>query len=600
MKMVWYNFLMVTLRVLVTLAVLLGSVLQAFAVAKKPLEPWDVPIELTIPEILSGDYDNKPAFLIGTVLDVIDDTSDPKYVFLLVTDSTNNILAPVKDAKQDYGRLKALIGARVQLTGLPDSYVQKAMRRHLPRRFNVTGIGGIKRLSAATDIFAAPDILTLDGARPEEIARASRHRTCGRALAVWGGDMALVETASNRLVRVEFADGDLPHCGDSIEAVGYPETDLCHVNLSRAQWRLATTQPPPPSKPPRAYSLTQLLEAEGISVFPLTVYGQPIRVRGTVKTLPRDGSFLLEDASHILTIDIGSLDNIPDRLQENCRLEATGIYIVDIDVWRPNVQFPKIRGVRLVVCKADDLRIITSPPWWTVGKLLGVIGGLLAVILALFIRNRLQKRFGTLKLAERTRLAVELHDTLAQNLTGVSMELEAASKLRGDAPPTMLAHVDIAAKALKSCRGELRNCLWDLRSQALEESDMTRAVRRTLQPLVTTAHLGIRFNVPRAALSDNTAHALLRIIRELVTNAIHHGKASQVRVAGTVDDGVLACSVTDNGCGFDPDAAPGVLQGHFGLQGIRERIQQLGGTFRLESAAGHGTKATITIQNPLS
>ena len=581
------------------LAVLLGSVLWATAAAKKSVMPWEKPIELTIPEIFSGDYDYKPSFLIGTVLDVIDDTTDPEHIFLLVTEEADSILAPVKNAKNDYQRLKSLIGSRVHLSGNPDPYVQVDKRRHMPRRFNVPNTAGIKVLSAAADIFAAPDIMTLDGARPEEIARASRHRTCGRALAVWGGDMALVETASNRLVRVEFADGDLPRCGDTVETVGYPETDLCHINLTRARWRPHTSPTTAIPRPPRDYSLTQLLESEGVSIFPLTVYGQLIRVKGTVKTLPRDGSFLLEDASHILTIDIGSLDNIPDRLQENCRLEATGIYIVDIDVWRPNVQFPKIRGVRLVVCKADDLRIIASPPWWTVGKLLGVIGGLLAVILALFIRNRLQKRFGTLKLAERTRLAVELHDTLAQNLTGVSMELEAASKLRGDAPPTMLAHVDIAAKALKSCRGELRNCLWDLRSQALEESDMTRAVRRTLQPLVTTAHLGIRFNVPRAALSDNTAHALLRIIRELVTNAIHHGKASQVRVAGTVDDGVLACSVTDNGCGFDPDEVPGVLQGHFGLQGIRERIQQLGGTFRLESAAGHGTKATITIQKPL-
>ena len=587
-------------KFLFLLAVLLCSVPWATAAAKKSVMPWEKPIELTIPEIFSGDYDYKPSFLTGTVLDVIDDTTDPQHIFLLVSDGHDSILAPVKNAKNDYQRLKSLIGSRIQLSGNTDSYVQGDKRRHMPRRFNVSNASRIKVLSAATDIFAAPDILSLDGARPEEIARASRHRVCGRVLAVWGGDMTLVKTTSNRLVRAEFADADLPRCDDAVEIVGYPETDLCHINLTRARWRLATAQPPSPSKPPCDYSLAKLLEADGVSVFPLTVYGQLIRVTGTVKTLPRNGLLLLEDASHVLSIDVSSIGDIPDGLQENCRLEATGIYIVDIDVWRPNVQFPKIRGVRLVIRKADDLRIIASPPWWTVGKLLAVIGGLLAVILALFIRNRLQKRFGTLKLAERTRLAVELHDTLAQNLTGVSMELEAASKLRGDAPPAMLAHVDIAAKALKSCRGELRNCLWDLRSQALEEPDMTRAVRRTLQPLVTTAHLGIRFNVPRAALSDNTAHALLRIIRELVTNAIHHGKASQVRVAGTVDEGILACSVADNGCGFDPDAAPGVLQGHFGLQGIRERIQQLGGTFRLESAAGHGTKATITIQNPLS
>ena len=193
---------------------------------------------------------------------------------------------------------------------------------------------------------------------------------------------------------------------------------------------------------------------------------------------------------------------------------------------------------------------------------------------------------------------MELHDTLAQNLTGVSMEIEAANDLRGDAPKPMLNHLGIAAKALKSCRDELRNCLWDLRSQALEEQDMSKVVLKTLQPVVNDSRLAVRFNVPRARLSDNTAHALLRVVRELVVNAIRHGNASAIKVAGTIDGNNLLCSVSDNGCGFEPETAPGILQGHFGLQGIQERIDEIGGTFEIASTPGTGTKATISIPIP--
>ena len=127
---------------------------------------------------------------------------------------------------------------------------------------------------------------------------------------------------------------------------------------------------------------------------------------------------------------------------------------------------------------------------------------------------------------------------------------------------------------------------------------MNTAILRTLQPHVNDSRIAVRFNVPRAKISDNTAHALLRVIRELVINAIRHGNATAVRVAGSLDPDVLRCSVTDNGSGFDPETAPGVLQGHFGIQGMRERIDELGGTLTLDSAPGKGAKATITIPLP--
>ena len=196
---------------------------------------------------------------------------------------------------------------------------------------------------------------------------------------------------------------------------------------------------------------------------------------------------------------------------------------------------------------------------------------------------------------ERTRLAVELHDSVAQSLTAVSMEIAAANELRGDAPADMMDHLNVAERTLKSCRDELRNCLWDLRNQALDENDMNKAILRTLQPHIASQQLKVTFNVPRSRLSDNTAHAILRIVRELVLNAIRHGKATTICVAGELDKNELRFSIRDDGCGFDPADAPGISQGHYGLQGIRERIDRLGGSLDISSSKGRGTDVTVVM-----
>ena len=86
------------------------------------------------------------------------------------------------------------------------------------------------------------------------------------------------------------------------------------------------------------------------------------------------------------------------------------------------------------------------------------------------------------------------------------------------------------------------------------------------------------------------------MIRELVSNAIRHGRATKIRVAGEYHDGTLSFSVGDNGCGFDPLAVPGPSQGHFGLEGIRERTDRLDGSVKIESEPGKGTKVNVKLK----
>ena len=122
------------------------------------------------------------------------------------------------------------------------------------------------------------------------------------------------------------------------------------------------------------------------------------------------------------------------------------------------------------------------------------------------------------------------------------------------------------------------------------------AIRQTLEPTLGSADLALRFNVGRDQLDERTAHAVLSIIRELVSNAIRHGRARHVDIGGSLEKATLRFSVRDDGAGFDPDDPSGPAEGHFGLEGVRARVKRLSGTFDIRSAPGEGTCATVTIR----
>ena len=124
---------------------------------------------------------------------------------------------------------------------------------------------------------------------------------------------------------------------------------------------------------------------------------------------------------------------------------------------------------------------------------------------------------------------------------------------------------------------------------------MTEAAMRTLAPYRENADVQVRFNVPRKNLSESAVHTVLRIIRELVVNAIRHGGAKSVKIAGEYHGGTVSFSVRDNGFGFDPATAPGPRQGHFGLQGVRERLDKFNGNLMIDSRPGKGTRIFVTL-----
>ena len=572
---------------------------------------------VTIKDILSGAYDARPVRTSGILRDFFRDELDPEFIVLIVNQDDATLYASIPH-REKCTALDSLLGQSIPLYGLCDPH-PSGSRRKIGRLLRLRDIDEIENAAQSSpDPFKVPLLSEISRLQPDELVSSGRCRALGRVLAVWHPNMFLIKTPKGETARVELISGQSPHPGDDVEIVGFPETDLYRINFTRAMWRPASRLAV------RLDAVTGISANDLMTNYKMTqavnadLYGRTVCLRGIVRSLPsvgNDGRFYLESDGYTLPVDISANPVLAEKLEIGSVIDVTGVCVMDIENWRPNLVFPHIKEVMIVTRTPDDIVVIRRPPWWTPARLMIVIGSLLAVLVGILIWNRalkalaekrgkalaneeLERLESDLKVCERTRLAVELHDSIAQNLTGVSMEIDTA--LRGDEPlpPAAAQHMGRALRTIDSCRGELRNCLWDLRSQALEEEDMNKAIRLTLSQTIGKANLIVRFNVPRSRFTDNTAHTLLRIIRELAANAVRHGHATEIKVAGSIEDNVLKFSVRDNGCGFDPDACPGVLDGHFGLQGVRERVASFEGNLRIESAPGKGTRISVSINAP--
>ena len=568
-------------------------------------------------DLATGHYDDQFVAIKGCVRDAFIDDIDPNFGVIILDTNPSKINVVLSSATLSLTNLESLISAHVAVEGLCVSQ-SIGTRRMCGRQIHAAGLQAVHVLdNTIGTLFDVQNLENLSSISGEAVSRMGHRRIFGKVLAAWGDSCFLVRYMNRDIVRVEVSRGNLPSYGEWVEAVGFPETDMFFVNLSRAHWR-PHGQSLPPDEPVQDVSPSDiLLDATGRNRFNIRYHGQAVRLRGKLLSVPSsdDRRLILESNGFNVPVDTSANPSLANGLSAGCQVSITGICVMDIESWRPNAIFPRIKGFSIVPRTSKDIIVLARPSWWTPGRLtaaLCTLGALLVGILLwnTTLRRRVERRSrelsqetvarvtSELKVGERTRLAMELHDSIVQSLTGVSMEIRTADRIADEDRAGMHQHLSLAVKTLDSCRKDLRNCLWDLRNQTLEDEDVNDAIRRTLAPHIGGTELAVRFNVPREMFCDNTAHTILRIIRELTINAIQHGKATSIKVAGSVEGGKLLFSVRDNGCGFDPDTAPGMAQGHFGLQGIRDRIESFEGEMSVQSTPGKGTKVTIALTVP--
>ena len=200
-------------------------------------------------------------------------------------------------------------------------------------------------------------------------------------------------------------------------------------------------------------------------------------------------------------------------------------------------------------------------------------------------------------LDERARLAREIHDTIAQGLTGVVTQLEAAGAADDD-PQVRRRHVDIARSLARESLTEARRSVEALAPGRLADARLPDAITDMAKRWAESSGVGVHVDVtgdPKPLLPDIEV-VLFRVAQEALANVGKHAGATRAGLTLSYMDDVVVLDVRDDGAGFDPGAATGLSGGSgFGLAAMEQRVRRVSGTLAVESGPGEGTAVSASV-----
>ena len=431
--------------------------------------------------------------------------------------------------------------------------------------------------------------------------------------------------SGNRAVRVTSTQPEALNVGDQIEAVGFVEMSQNFAELHEAVFRKIgfTNAPAPvPMNWERATQGAEPLHELELSDFDgrlVTLKGRLARIESIPGEPPR---LYLDHQGHTIIAEFENKmpSEVTGKLRLGSELEVTGICVISLATTAPTFAQIRPKGFRILMRSPADVTVLRMASWWTPQRLLGamLIGIFLlsgSLLWAWQLQRQLNRKSRLLAiemharkdaaiefkatLRERTRLAANLHDTLLQNISALNYQLEACEVESLPRSERKANYLDSARRIVQRAQQDLRGTVWALRVLPLHDQTFAEALRTLARQLVEGREVKITVaaddNLPK--LSDFVAGNLLLIAQEAMHNALKHAHPSQIQAAVSVasDGKHITLTVHDNGAGFDPKVQPQPNGVHFGLDGMRERVERLVGKLRVESQPGQGTTVCAEV-----
>jgi signal transduction histidine kinase len=200
---------------------------------------------------------------------------------------------------------------------------------------------------------------------------------------------------------------------------------------------------------------------------------------------------------------------------------------------------------------------------------------------------------------ERSRIAGEIHDILAQDFVGILLQLEAAREFNGSNPQETAKCVELAEAVARSGLAEARRSVWALSPPELDAEGLVGAVQGFLSRVAAGNPNVVRLSVRGKPyqLPNDTALGLLRICQEAVVNSLRHAKADKIQVELAYQPSGVELCVEDNGRGFDPQAT--ARSSGFGLTSMRQRAERICAKIEISARPGLGTRLSVVAPMPL-
>ena len=573
-------------------------------------------MQCTTSDIEAGKVDFCPVRVKGVISEAFRDEVNPDWVFLLLESlGTRSVVVCHDCGSNSVERLVSTIDTGVEITGVCVPF-DCGFRRYLGRKIYISSLEEIRFLSTP-GVRAADqgEVANLTGPMSTD-HRLFPHRRqlTGTVIANRSDGCFFLKTDKDRCVRVHLMRGmPPPAAGHYVTVSGFLRTDLFFAKLINAIVTLDNGTMARTNDVPWDISAKSILyDSSGRPKVNPFFDGRIIRIAGAVKDINPDhlnqNAFYVESDGIAIAVEARSANHPP----ANSTVQVTGMCLITSQIEEYSDGFTRLNGFSVITRDDSDIKITARAPWWTTNRLILAIWILLATVLGIFLWNRILRRIielrskallkeqisninAFLKTMERTRLAVELHDSFSQSLKGISLRIDTALKAVKFKPEVAERNLLTASHMLTSCHEELRDCIRDLRDDVYSNCDVTEAIRTAAARYAEDAEVVVCSDISRGRVKDSTFHAILMIIRELSSNAARHGKARKITIDAHLSPDGLAIEVSDDGIGFDPQKRPGVLQGHFGLQGVSERVEHLNGSMHIKSTPGHGACVSVFL-----
>ncbi|MDW8310982.1 MAG: histidine kinase, partial [Verrucomicrobiales bacterium] len=328
-------------------------------------------------------------------------------------------------------------------------------------------------------------------------AAGHRVRVQGTVTVVRPGGSFFLQDATRGL-QVFLREPPYPEPGEIVDVVGFPEPGAYSAVLRDADWRPAGGRAWPPPL------VTTAIEALKHDARLVSVSGRLL----SVGTGDNEVILALADGAQAFRAHVPRADRRAWRV--GSQLAITGVCSVEIGDWESLVTRRQPQGLVLFANGPADVRVVRPAPFWTLGRViigLVVLGAVLSLALGIiWLRGRRQLREAALAreaaraqfeavLAERARMAREIHDTLTQGLAGISAQLEVLADRLGNLPQELRRHLDVARELARTNLQEARRTVWNLRSAALEEHGLAAALERLGRQLTEGSDWNFRFEL---------------------------------------------------------------------------------------------------------
>jgi signal transduction histidine kinase len=497
-----------------------------------------------------------------------------------------------------------LIGDRVRVTGLAAGLINTPRRQMVQPYVRIFQWSDIEVLTPAPPANQLPEV-SADQLLTYQLTglRDQRVRINGVATAAISNDQVFLRQ-NDRNFAVRFGTQEYVAPGDHVTVAGFPAMDRFSAVVDDAI--LLDRKPGVAPTPIVVGSIEKLYGTTG-GQDRGEYDGELVQVTATVRDSFRSG-----EGAIILTrgegrpVNVWVSNNVP-LPPAGAEVRFTGICQVEAPAIGPG--FASIAGsVTLRITSPSGLEILRRPPWWTPRRLslaLAAFAGvlLLAGLWIAILRRQVWRQTHALRhrieaeaaLEERQRIAREFHDTLEQELAGVTLRLDAlATRIHDEKGQGLVA----ASRNLVSrIQVETRDLISDLRDSAETAGDLLAALAAVAARYTSDGDVEVRIDARTVlpSLPATTVHDLRMIARESINNARKHGRATHVAVEVEADAERLLLRIVDNGCGFDATTALVGKRGHFGCAGMRERGRKIGAEVTWRSQLQKGTTVEVTL-----